>query len=320
MKFISNGRTLFVIMLIAATIAGIQWTLGLFDNLGIDGIHVAISLNQKALKLTDDPDAWRMFIFRGIRSPKLVNSALSADKLLNDSVNRDSTNDAVWHNRAWMQLVIGNRELAFQFLHRAEQLSPGDYVYLISEALFARLQGDHDGCVRALAGAIEIEPSVADSQVVRSIGNLDAGLVNASERAALAQLQIQNDSPVGRAKIARILYSLGMPSRSRVLLESALGEYPGMINAWRLLELIQSDSGEKTAAQRTAFRVASLQEPFERVDSKNSLESGPPPASLTIRNARFFYRYKSYSKSAEALVPRWLEGSLETEPMFSTNR
>jgi tetratricopeptide (TPR) repeat protein len=311
MRWFSSGFCLSFTLAAAVSLACVEAWRSSYGNSAADNISEAVQLNMAVAQICDRPEDWEKLAFHGERTPFIHKAAEQSDRLLAKALVADPTNDALWHNRAWTQMALGNANDAFHYLKRAEMLSPGDYTYYASQSIFARLQGNRDETVRALSRAVEIEPAILNSRLVANIASTDPTLLPASEHAALVLLAADSESPISQAKAARILYSLGEISEAKGKLENALRIYPGMINAWRLLRTIQLGEGEMEKAEQTGKKIASFNNSFDHEEIGTGKSTAVSLASQSARNVRFFYRYRSQSKEAQTLIPDWLGSSLE---------
>ncbi|MHB8753410.1 MAG: tetratricopeptide repeat protein [Candidatus Acidiferrales bacterium] len=160
--------------------------------------------------------------------------------------------DAVAHaNVAWLEHLLGNDQLAAKNWRAAVGIDPGNAIYHLSYGMFLEEVGNTPGARKQYETAIELSPSILDSQFFvrfsrRSNGAAGA-LVNELIEKSERQLQ-QGTDPITAAKLGKFYLFRGDYSRAEKFLEDASRQLPNLPLVWANLGEVYEKQGRLAEA------------------------------------------------------------------------
>jgi tetratricopeptide (TPR) repeat protein len=162
-----------------------------------------------------------------------------------------NSRDAVaHHNLAWLEHLLGDDTTARWDWHEATAIDPDNSVFRLSFGMFLEENGDVQGAAEQYEIAIELSPSILDSQFFvqyRGRSPKAADSVVAHSIAKFESRLEQSNDPILEARLGK-LYEFHNLTRSAQLLQDSAQQLPNLPLVWFNLGEIREMQGDPASA------------------------------------------------------------------------
>jgi len=202
-----------------------------------------------------------------------------------------SNRDAVaHHNLAWLEHLLDDNVTADKDWAEAVQLDPNNPVFHLSYGMFQEEIGNADAAKQQYEAAIELSPSILDSQFfiryrARSAATAESFVADCVSKTE-SKLRDGRD-PVLEARLGKLYLYSGDLQRAEALLKDAAVQLPNLSLLWFNLGEVYAGQGDSSQAALCYRKVMtlnpSLPQPYLRAGESN-LQSGDRNAALQNLN------------------------------------
>jgi tetratricopeptide (TPR) repeat protein len=142
---------------------------------------------------------------QNIKGAKHNNLLISALNDYTEAIALNTQDDVLWHNRGWIRFHLGYpKQMVLSDFFRAIEIDGGSVVYRISLGMIYEQDGFNDLASIQYSTALEVVPSIIDSQFVRDLKQRSPELWNEVLKSAYEKLMIEYEKSSNIIKLAHI--------------------------------------------------------------------------------------------------------------------
>lgn len=229
--------------------------------------------------------------------------------LYDDAIGAFPEDDALWHNRAWIKLALGEDLKAAEIdMERAIAIDGSESTHRISLGLMFEREGDIPGAERQYAAALSMAPELVNSRFARDHILRSPDLWRSSLMEAIALSWQQNRDrrdPVVEARLGALYLAEGDSGTATQLLREVSSEMQQFPRVWANLGRISLKNGDRRSAG-LYLRRALILDPWDMlvISQLADLESseGDEAEARTLKSRLQLLETRKYSSHASRVA------------------